>query len=139
MMLTSWPKDEKMYPGTWDDLDPPRTLMNRSINWKEVKEEDHHWNVEQTHAYPYHIVGQKLWPNPHSMVSDGSMCMICQAPFGPEGCFQVGSCGAQFHPQCLITNMIKRRQCPHCRSSFYPCLYLQFGLRITYLNFRCIT
>ena len=75
------------------------------------------------------MTGEKLWPNPHPMVFDGSVCAICQCPFGPEGCFQVGSCGAQFHPQCLIGNMIKNRQCPHCRSPFHPRLYLQFGLR----------
>ena len=129
MMLTSWPEDEKMYPTTWDDQDPPLTLRSGSINWKQVEEEDHHWDVEQTHAYPAHMAGQKLWPNPHPMVTDGSRCNFCQAPFGPEGCFQVGSCWAQFHPHCLITHMIKRRQCPHCRSPFHPHSYLQFGLR----------
>ena len=75
------------------------------------------------------MAGEKLWPNPHAMVFDGSGCAICQCPFGPEGCFQVGSCGAQFHPQCLIGNMIKKRQCPHCRSPFHPRLYIKFGLR----------
>ena len=108
MMLTLWPEDEKMYPITWDDQDPPLTLRSGSINWKQVEEEDHHWDVEQTHVSG-HMAGHKLWPNPHSMVSDGSRCIVCQAPFGPEGCFQVGSCGAQFHPHCRITHMIKRR------------------------------
>ena len=32
MMLTSWPKDEKMYPSTWDDQDPLLTLRSESIN-----------------------------------------------------------------------------------------------------------
>ena len=63
------------------------------------------------------------------MVTDGSRCNVCQAPFGLEGCFQVGLCGAQFHPHCLIIHMIKRQQCPHCRSPFHSSLYLQFGLR----------
>ena len=129
LMLTSWPDDEKMYLDSWDEEDPPLTLDNGSIDWKRVKEADHHWDVEQVHTYPYRLVGQKVWPNPHPMVSDGSRCIHCQGPFGPEGCYQVGSCGAQFHPQCLIGNMIKRRQCPHCRSPFHPRLYLQFGLR----------
>ena len=46
MMLTSWPEDEKMYPSTWDDEDPPLTLRSESINWKQVEEEDHigMWN-----------------------------------------------------------------------------------------------
>ena len=70
----------------------------------------------------------KMWPNPHPMVADGSRCTLCQNPFGLEGCFTVGSCGAQFHPPCLISYMIKKRSCPHCRSPFHSRLYLQFGL-----------
>ena len=62
------------------------------------------------------------------MVSNGSLYGYRQSPFGPEGCYQVKSCGGQFHPQCLIRNMIGRRQCAHCRSPFHPCLYLQFDL-----------
>ena len=58
MILMSWPENEKMYPSTRNDQDPLLTLMNGSINWKQVNEEDHHWDVEQTHAYPYHMVGQ---------------------------------------------------------------------------------
>ena len=69
-----------------------------------------------------------MWPNPHLMVADGSRCTLCQNPFGPEGCFTVGSRGAQFHPPCLISCMIKKRSCPHCRSRFHSRLYLQFGL-----------
>ena len=69
-----------------------------------------------------------MWPNLHSMVANGSRCILCQNPFGLEGCFKVGSCGAQFHLPCLISCMIKKRSCPHCRSPFYLRLYLQFGL-----------
>jgi hypothetical protein len=127
MMLTSWPEDEQMYPSWWDECN--WTLPSGSIDWKQVPDEDHHWDMQQVHEYPVRMTGEKLWPNPHPMVFDGSVCAICQCPFGPEGCFQVGSCGAQFHPQCLIGNMIKSRQCPHCRSPFHPRLYLQFGLR----------
>ena len=104
-------------------------MANGSIDWERVTEADHHWNVEEVHAYPYHMVGQKLRPNPHPMVSDGTVCAYCQSPFGPEGCYQVGSCEGQFHPQCLIRNMIGRWQYPHCKSSFHLHLYLQFGLR----------
>jgi hypothetical protein len=117
-----------MYPSWWDEI-KEWTLPSGSINWQKMPDEDHHWDVDAVHKYPYHMTGEKLWPNPHTMVIDGSVCSICQCPFGPEGCFQVGSCGAQFHPQCLIGNMIKNRQCPHCRSSLHPRLYLQFGLR----------
>ena len=75
------------------------------------------------------MTGELLWPNPHAMVFKSSECAICQCPFGPDGCFQVGSCGAHFHLQCPIENMIKKCQCPHCKSPFHPRLYLQFGLR----------
>ena len=129
MLLTSWPDEETMYHHNWWFADLPARMPNGSIDWKLVKEADHHWNVDEMHAYPDSAVGQKLWPNPHIMVSDGSVCAYCQSPFGPEGCYQVGSCGDQFHPQCLIRNMIGRRHCPHCRSPYHPRLYLQFGLR----------
>ena len=127
-MLTSWPEDEHMYHNRWD-ITNEWTLPNGSIDWRQVTDPDHHWDVTQVHEYPFRMRGELLWPNPHTMVFDGTACAICQCPFGPEGCFQVGLCGAQFHPQCLIWNMIKNRQCPHCRSPFHPRLYLQFGLR----------
>ena len=129
MLLTSWPDEETMYHDNWWFADPPARMPNGSIDWKLVKEADQYWNVDELHAYPDSMVGQKLWPNPHVMVSDGSVCAYCQSPFGSEGCYQVGSCGGQFHPQCLIRNMIGRRHCPHCRSPYHPRLYLQFGLR----------
>jgi len=128
MLLTSWPEDETMYPSQWDENDD-WTLPNGSINWRQVTDVDHRWDTTEKHTYPARMCDTLLWPNPHAMTYDGSLCVICQSPFGPEGCFQVGSCGGQFHPQCLIGNMIKKRQCPHCRSPFHPRLYLQFGLR----------
>jgi hypothetical protein len=128
MMLTSWPKDEQMYPKRWDENNE-WTLPNGSIDWQQVTNEDLHWDVQELREYPVRMRGELLWPNPHAMVFDESGCAICQCPFGPERYFQVGSCGAQFHPHCLIGNMIKKRQCPYCRSPFHPRLYLQFGLR----------
>ena len=81
------------------------------------------------HSYPYHMIDQKLWPSLYPMINDRSVCGYCQSPLGPEGCYQVVSYGGQFHSQCLIPNMIERRQCSHCRSPFHSCLYLQFGVR----------
>ena len=88
MMLTLWLDEETMYLDSWEEQDPPVTLHNGSINWKCIMEANHHWDVEEEHTYPYRLIGQKLWPNPHLMVSDGSRCSHCQ---GPEGCYQVGS------------------------------------------------
>ena len=118
-----------MYHDNWWFADLPALMPNGSIDWKLVKEVDHHWNVDEMYVYPHSMVSQKFWPNPHVMVSDGTVCAYCQSPFGLEGCYQIGSCGGQFHPQCLIRNMIGRRHCPHCRSPYHPHLYLQFGLR----------
>ena len=129
MMLTLWSDEETMYKDNWWTIDPPVRLDNGSIDWKHVTNADHCWDVEEVHAYLYQMIGQKLWPNLHPMVSNGLVCGYCQSPFDPEGCYEVGSCGDQFHPQCLIYNMIGRRQCLHCRSPFHLRLYLQFGLR----------
>jgi hypothetical protein len=95
MMLTSWPEEEQMYPSWWNE-NKEWTLPSGSINWQQVPDEDHHWDVQQVHEYPFYMTGQKLWPNPHAMIFDGSGCTICQCPFGPEGCFNVSSCGANF-------------------------------------------
>jgi hypothetical protein len=93
-----------------------------------IEDPTHNWDADEVHQYPTSYRGQKLWPNPHALVTDGSTCVYCCNAFGPEGCFTVGSCGAQFHPPCLIAGMLRKRQCPHCRSPFPPRLYLQFGL-----------
>ena len=98
MLLTSWPDEETMYHDNWWFANPPARISNGSIDWKLVKEADHHWNVDKVHAYSDSMVGQKLWPNPLVMVSDGTVCAYCQSPFGPEECYQVGSYGGQFHP-----------------------------------------
>ena len=88
----------------------------------------HNFDAEKQYDYPARLRGTKMWLNPHLMVANGSRCTLCQNPFGPEGCFTVESCGAQFHPPCLISYMIKKRSCPHCRSPFHSRLYLQTGL-----------
>ena len=93
MLLTSWLDEETMFHDNWWFANPPTWMPNGSIDWKLVKEADHHWNVDEMHAYLYNMVGQKHWPNPHIMVSDGSVCAYCHSPFGPKGCYQVGSCG----------------------------------------------
>lgn len=125
LQLTSWPLEDTMYKDEWENL----LNENGSIHWNLVEEEDHRWDPTQLTEYPYTEAGLKVWPNPDKMLFDGSRCCLCQNPFGPEGCFQVGTCGAQFHPPCLINCMIGKRRCPHCRSPFHSRLYLQFGLK----------
>jgi chromosome segregation ATPase len=48
MMLTSWPEDEQMYPSRWDENND-LTLPNGSIDWWQMTDEDHHWDVTQVH------------------------------------------------------------------------------------------
>ena len=78
MQLTSWPDEETMYHDNWWTTDPPARMPNGSIDWTCVKKADHYWNVEELHAYLDSMVGQKFWPNPHVMVSDGTVCTYCQ-------------------------------------------------------------
>ena len=60
MLLTSWSDEEMMYHDNWWIADPQARMPNGSIDWKCVKEADHHWNVDELHAYPHSMVGQKL-------------------------------------------------------------------------------
>ena len=126
LLLTSWPLEETMYISEW--AANAYQASSGSLYWHLIEHETHNFDAEKQYDYPAYLRGTKMWPNPHPMVADGSRCILCQNPFGPEGCFMVGSCGAQFHPPCLISCMIKKRSCPHCRSPFHSRLYLQFGL-----------
>ena len=112
-LLTSWPLEETMYIPEWaaDAYQAP----SGSLYWHLIEDETHNFDAEKQYDYLAHLRGTKMWPNPHPMVADGSRCILCQNPFGLEGCFMVGSCGAQFQPPCLISCMIKKRSCPHCR------------------------
>ena len=126
LLFTSWLLEETMYIPKWasDAYQAP----SGSLYWHLIKNETHNFDAEKQYDYLARLQETKIWPNSHLMVTDGSRCTLCQNPFGPEGCFTVGSCGAQFHPPCLISCMIKKRSCPHCRSPFHLRLYLQFGL-----------
>ena len=121
-----WPLEETMYLPEWatNAYQAPSGSLYSHL----IEDETHNFDAEKQHDYPASLRRTKMWPNPHPMVADGSRCTLCQNPFGPKGCFTVGSCGAQFHPPCLISYMIKKRSCPHCRSSFHSRLYLQFRL-----------
>lgn len=129
LLLTSWPRDETMYPSSWDDKDPSLMMDNNSIDWRLVAEEDHRWDIGKVHDHPAEMIGKLLWQKPHPMTSDGSSCPICDNPWGPEGCYMIGSCGHSFHPHCLIKSMIRSRACGVCRAPLHPRLYHQFGLR----------
>ena len=121
-----WPLEETMYISKWasDVYQAP----NGSVYWILIKDKTHNFDVDKFFDYQVSLQGTKMWSYPHPMVSNGSRCTLCHNPFGPEGCFTVGSCGVQFQPSCLISCMIKKQTCPHCQSPFHSRLYLQFGL-----------
>ena len=126
LLLTSWLLQETMYISEWAADVYQAPIGN--IYWNLIEDKTHNFDVGKFFAYQVSLQGTKMWLNPHPMVSNGSRCTLCQNPFGPEGCFTMGSCGTQFHPPCLISCMIKKQSCPHCRSPFHLRLYLQFGL-----------
>ena len=92
LLLTLWLLEETMYIPEWaaDAYQAP----SGSLYWHLIKDKTHNFDAEKQHDYPARLRGTKMWPNPHPMVADGSRCTLCQNPFGPMGCFTVGSCGA---------------------------------------------
>ena len=127
LLLTSWPTAECMYPTNWDDVDPSVFKANGSIDWMRVAEPDHHWNIDEKVGGTDDV--HKTWRYANDMTQDGSKCAICQSPWGPEGCYTLGTCGHSYHPQCLIEDMIRKRTCTVCKSPYHARLYLQFGLK----------
>jgi hypothetical protein len=130
LLLTSWPPLQTMYPPEWEDSPGLRSATG-SIQWENVAEIDHQWKRDQQWGMgKTKALREALtWPVPHDMTSDGSKCIVCFNPFGPEGCYQLGTCKHGFHPCCLIPLMIRRRACPICTAPLHPRLYLTFGLR----------
>ena len=75
MMHTSSRQDELMYPSRWDE-NKEWTLPSRSIDWPQVSNEDHDWDVQQMHEYVMHMAGHKLWPYAYAMILHGFGCAI---------------------------------------------------------------
>ncbi|CAM6103138.1 unnamed protein product [Calypogeia fissa] len=44
-------------------------------------------------------------------VEDGTLCVVCRNPFGPEGAHVLGTCGHVFHPPCLVDYSMVKRHC----------------------------
>ena len=55
-------------------------------------------------------------------------CQVCFDPFGPEGAFQLGSCGHIFHVGCIQQSALHRMECPLCRAPLPRRFYELFGL-----------
>ena len=70
LLFTSWPVEETMYPPEWtaDAYQAP----HGSLYWHLIEDEIHNFNADKQHDYPASLRGTKMWPNPHSMMADGS-------------------------------------------------------------------
>ena len=112
LLLTSWPEIESLYDDEWP------TKASGSIDWENVENPLSNWR--RTDGW---------WQVTHPMVDDGDICILCNYPFGPEGCWQLGTCRCKFHVQCLIPHMLSKRKCPICGSPFHARLYEMFGIR----------
>jgi hypothetical protein len=124
--LTSWPRVEEMFPDTL-----PTLPHNSSIDWNAAPNLQFQFNTER---YRYVQPGHRgphplLWPNVPNFVTNGSICIVCQEPFGPEGGWTVGTCGHVYHPVCLIPYMVTRKRCSSCKAPFHPRLYKMFGIQ----------
>ena len=127
--ITSWPLVEELFP---DDM--PENVRDSSIDWNNAPEYGFQF---ETARYRYgdndaqgNPVGLRplLWPKVPRYVTDGSVCIMCNCPFGPEGAYSLGTCPHVYHPQCLIPYMVTRKRCAECKAPFHPRLYKMFGL-----------
>lgn len=122
--LTSWISSDEMFPS-----DLPVTAGEPSlIDW--AKLDFDHENARSSHDLQLKegVTSRQLWPQPAPWMFDGTKCVMCYNPFGPEGGWALGSCKHMFHPMCLISIFLVRRFCPSCRAPFHARLYEVFGL-----------
>jgi hypothetical protein len=124
--LTSWPRVEEMFPDTL-----PHLRGSSSVDWNHDVGLEFQFDHEQYRYSPRLRDGTMplVWPAVPDFVKDGTMCIICQEPFGPEGGWNLGTCGHLYHPMCLAPHMVTRRRCAQCKAPFHPRLYKTFGLQ----------
>lgn len=72
--------------------------------------------------------GNILWPMVQNWVFNGSLCIFHMYPFKQKGCYSLGICGSQFHPQCMLARMLTMWRCCHCNAPLQPRMYQQFGM-----------
>jgi hypothetical protein len=61
------------------------------------------------------IASEKEFVHPGEMakwMESGCWCQVCFDPLGPEGAFQLGSCGHVFHVRCIQQSALHRMECP---------------------------
>ena len=123
--LTSWPRVEEMFPNTLPTYD-----ANSSIDWNSDASLEFQYNTARyRYAAEGHVGAHPLlWPSVPDFVKDGTTCVMCQEPFGPEGGWSLGTCPHLYHPGCLISHMMTRKRCVFCKAPFHSRLYKMFGL-----------
>jgi hypothetical protein len=58
----------------------------------------------------------------------GCWCQVCFDPLGPEGAFQLGSCGHVFHIGCIQQSALHRMEYPQCQAPLPRRFYELFGI-----------
>jgi hypothetical protein len=122
--LTSWEDVDELFPANMPMRDDNPDL----IDWAKLG-----WDYEKaTSSHDLRgldtVKSRILWPNPGKFVFNGTLCPICQNPFGPEGGWALGSCQCMYHPLCLMKIFLVRRFCALCKAPFHKRLYEVFGL-----------
>lgn len=104
LLFIAWPAIEDMFS---EDL---TQLENESIDWLGLREPGFQYDTTcSTHLGG----GSILWPTMPHWVLDGSACAVCQCPFRAKDCYLLGTCGSQFHPQCMLLWMMTKRWSNH--------------------------
>lgn len=126
--LTSWASPDELFP---DSLKMKKIVLGGDEGQRTTEIIDwaaHGWDHENALSCHVQTEKRRLWPRIATFVEDGSVCIICTCPFGPEGGYHLGSCIHIYHPICLIGLMLSRRRCAACKAPFHERLYELFGL-----------
>jgi hypothetical protein len=88
--------------------------------------------------FPFRILSSHLVEVEKQFVDLGTMakwmeigwwCQLCFDPLGPEGAFQLGSCGHTFHIGCIQQSAVHCMRCPQCQVPLPRRFYELFGLQ----------
>jgi hypothetical protein len=80
----------------------------------------------------YLIASEKEFVHPGEMakwMESGCWSQVCFDPLGPEGAFQLGSCGYVFHVGCIQQTELHCMECLQCRASLPRRFYELFGIQ----------
>ena len=113
-------------------------MMERLVHSRENRKGPVNWAVEVEEGWtPYPVKTANLDPSskaavhpgyPPEWMMDESTCALCCEGFGPEGCFQLGTCGHRYHVTCLTRLAIQNATCMYCGAPLPRRLYELFGI-----------